>query len=271
MENHDRPHLPVWSWGGEIPPVLLLWWLWLRGGMGSSCLETNPNSRKHLATVGEGLWRKGRLSLPFYSTLSRHGLNFTHGIISLHNPMKGRAAATPAPSMGYSQRSWPVRGLCSKTPRLSQAGVSSWFCFKGIHSSLDVAEAGFVAFGRKHPQHGASHQASPGCRSRGQTLLGFGGFLSSICIVTSPALTGRKISETQGRKGRGANGKREKPPGWNGRGAAGEPGPTFPRCCPEHRPGAGCHHGQGTPTGRVASTFTLSIRPGGSKALGIKS
>lgn len=271
MENHDRPHLPVWSWGGEIPPVLLLWWLWLRGGMGSSCLETNPNSRKHLATAGEGLWRKGRLSLPFYSTLSRHGLNFTHGIISLHNPMKGRAAATPAPSMGYSQRSWPVRGLCSKTPRLSQAGVSSCFCFKGIHSSLDVAEAGFVAFGRKHPQHGASHQTSPGCRSRGQTLLGFGGSLSSICIVTSPALTGRKISETQGRKGRGANGKREKPPGWNGRGAAGEPGPTFPRCCPEHRPGAGCHHRQGTPTGRVASTFTLSIRPGGSKALGIKS
>lgn len=158
----------------------------------------------------------------------------------MHCPKQGRAAASAAPSMGYCQRCWPLRGLCSRSPGLSQAGVSSWLCFKRIRSSLDVVGGAFVAFGRKHGQPRKCRRTehptgpAPAVAAGGQTLLGFGASLSPVCTGTS---ADRKEDERDtGQEGASSERKEIKA---TGLGAAGKPGATFGRCCSEHRPAPG--------------------------------
>ena len=151
MQNNDQRHLPERSWGREIPPVPLLRWLWLLG-CGCSApwcraipLFRNSQFEKTFSTGRKMALEEGEFIPTLLFCSFKIQLEFTHGNVAVHGPAKGRAAVTPTSSMGSPQSSWLARRLWSKNPRLSQAGVSSWFCFEGIQCNLDVGQPGFVA------------------------------------------------------------------------------------------------------------------------------
>lgn len=213
-------------------------------------------------------------------------LEFTRGNVAVHGPAKGRAAAAPASSRRSPRRSRLARGLCSKTPWLSQAGGSSWFCFEGIRCKFGHCSAWFcgsfqekAAVAEEFATHRASHRdrlrtAAVGGSHRLRAVTTHRSFfqrISHIDLHRQPPYADRKEDRARPAAQEGVRSKlkeRKKPhrAGNGGGGWLGKPDPPSPGAAPSITPATGSHRLCGCPGGWSCqpegfpfSTLNLSI------------